>query len=149
MASAMTVLAYGGISYEQAYKSSGQYTYLQDTVKWGTDYFIKAHVSENEFYCQVGNGDIDHAYPGRPESMTVQRPAYSLTPSKPGSDCAGETAASLASAAILFKDTDPTYSATLIDHAKQLFKFADTYRGIYSNSIPDASKFYKYKIHSN
>ena len=146
MASAMTVLAYGGITYQEGYKNAGQFDDLQDAVKWGTDYLLKAHVSPNEFYCQVGNGDIDHAYPGRPESMTVNRPAYSLTPSKPGSDCAGESAASLASAAILFKDTDPTYSATLIEHAKDLFNFADTYRGIYSNSIPDAAKFYKYVL---
>ena len=143
MASAMTVLAYGGISYEDAYKSAGQYSYLQDAVKWGTDYLIKAHVSPNEFYCQVGNGDVDHAYPGRPETMTVNRPAYMLNANNPGSDCAGESAASLASAAVLFKDTDPAYSATLIQHAKELFDFADTYRGVYSNSIPDAAKFYK------
>ena len=144
MASAMTVLAYGGISYEDGYKAAGQYSYLQSTVKWGTDYLIKAHVSQNEFYCQVGDGDIDHAYPGRPESMNVNRPAYILNPAKPGSDCAGESAASLASASILFQDTDPAYSSLLVQHAKELFSFADTYRGLYSNSIPDAAKFYRY-----
>ena len=74
--------------------------------------------------------------------MTVQRPAYKIDANNPGSDCAGETAASLASAAILFKDTDPAYSNTLIEHAEQLFSFADTYRGIYTNAIPDAGKFY-------
>merc|ERR1719394_921116 len=142
MAQAMTTLAYGGIMFEDGYKAAGQFSYLQSSVKWGTDYFIKAHVSPNEFYCQVGNGDIDHAYPGRPETMTVDRPAYKIDPSKPGSDCAGQTAASLASAAILFEDTDPSYSATLIQHAEELFNFADTYRGKYSDSIPDASKFY-------
>ena len=65
MAQAMTTLAYGGIMFEDGYKASGQFSYLQSSVKWGTDYFIKAHVSPNEFYCQVGNGDIDHAYPGK------------------------------------------------------------------------------------
>ena len=50
--------------FEDGYKASGQFSYLQSSVKWGTDYFIKAHVSPNEFYCQVGNGDTDHAYPG-------------------------------------------------------------------------------------
>ena len=59
MASAMTVLAYGGMSYEDAYKNARQYDHLQDAVKWGTE-LIKAHVSANVFYCQVGNGDIDH-----------------------------------------------------------------------------------------
>ena len=143
MASAMTVLAYGGIMYPEAYNDAGLFSYLQSSVKWGTDYFIKAHTGPNEFYCQVGNGDIDHAYPGRPETMTVDRPAYKLDASNPGSDCAGETAASLASASLLFSDTDPSYSDLLLDHAKELFTFADTYRGIYSQSIPDASKFYK------
>ena len=142
MASAMTVLAYGGVMYESGYKSAAEFSHLQSTVKWGTDYFIKAHTQPNEFYCQVGNGDIDHAYPGRPETMTIDRPAYKLDTNNPGSDCAGETAASLASAAVLFKDTDPAYSATLIQHSEELFSFADNYRGIYTNSISDAGKFY-------
>ena len=95
MAGAMTVLAYGGISYGAAYEAAGEMEHLKEAIKWGTDYFLKAHVSPNEFYCQVGNGVIDHEYPGRPETMTISRPAYSLTPSKPGSDCAGETPAFL------------------------------------------------------
>jgi len=143
MAGAMTVLAYGGISYGAAYEAAGEMEHLKEAVKWGTDYFIKAHVSPNEFYCQVGNGVIDHEYPGRPETMTISRPAYSLTPSKPGSDCAGETAAALASASILFAGSDPTYSATLVEHAEQLFDFADSNRGLYSSSISDAGQFYR------
>jgi len=146
MAASMTLLAYGGIDYADGYEEAGQMGYLKDAVKWGTDFLIKAHVSKEEFYCQVGNGEIDHAYPGRPESMEadgVARPAYSLTPTSPGSDCAGESAAALASAAILFEDSDPAYSAQLIKHAKELFEFADKYRGLYSDSIADAKIFYK------
>ena len=142
MAGAMTVLAYGGILYEDNYKATGQYEYLLDAVKWATDYLLKAHVSPNEFYCQVGDGNIDHAYPGSPEAMTVDRPSSKLDSSKPGSDCAGESAATLAAASILFKGSNPTYSATLLEHAKQLYTFADTYRGKYHQSIPDAAEFY-------
>jgi endoglucanase len=143
MAGAMTILSYGGLAYSPAYEAAGQMEYLKDAVKWGTDFLIKAHVSPNEFYCQVGSGEVDHAYPGRPETMTVSRPAYSLTSSRPGSDCAGESAAALASASLLFADSDPEYSAELLEHAEQLFRFADTYRGIYSDSIKDAAIFYK------
>merc|ERR1719414_865222 len=142
MAGAMTVLAYGGISYSAGYEAAGEMDNLKDAIKWGTDYILKAHASSDEFYCQVGNGGIDHAYPGRPEDMTVERPAYSLTTSGPGSDCVGESAAALASAAVLFAESDPTYSATLIDHAEQLFKFAYKNRGIYSSSISDAAIYY-------
>ncbi len=53
MASAITILAWGGIAYPEGYTNSGQTNYLLDAVKWGTDYFIKCHVSPNEFYGQV------------------------------------------------------------------------------------------------
>jgi hypothetical protein len=53
MAYSMTVLAMGGIFYPEGYADSGQTGYLLDTIKWGTDYFIKCHVSPNVFYGQV------------------------------------------------------------------------------------------------
>ena len=52
----MTVLAWGGISYKDGYKSAPEYANYENllrAIKWGTDYFIKCHVSENEFYGQV------------------------------------------------------------------------------------------------
>lgn len=66
-----------------------------------------------------------------------------ITTQKPGSELAAETAAALAAASIIFKDDDPAYSATCLRHAKELYNFADKYRGVYSQSIPDAAKFYK------
>ena len=54
-ASAMTVLAWGGVAYPDAYNAAGQMNNLLDAVKWGTDYMLKAHVSPNEFYGQVHN----------------------------------------------------------------------------------------------
>jgi len=59
-----------------------------------------------------------------------------------GSDLAGETAAALAAASIVFKNVDPAYSSNLLTHAKQLFDFANNYRGKYSDSITDAKNFY-------
>jgi endoglucanase len=94
-------------------------------------------------FIKVGDGDLDHAWWGRPEDMTMARPAYSITTSKPGSDLAGETAAALAAASILFKTSNSGYSASLLTHARQLFTFADKYRGLYSSSIQNAAKFYR------
>jgi hypothetical protein len=55
-----------------------------------------------------------------------------------------ETAAALAAASILFKRQGTTdYSSVLLDHARQLFIFGDTYRGVYSDSVPDAANYYK------
>jgi endoglucanase len=59
-----------------------------------------------------------------------------------GSDLAGETAAALAAASIVFKHVDPCYSDTLLTSAEQLFDFANRFRGKYSDSITDARNYY-------
>ena len=43
----------GGVMFPEGYAKSGMTNYLLDAVKWGTDYFIKCHVSPNVFYGQV------------------------------------------------------------------------------------------------
>jgi len=146
MAGAMTLLSWGGISYPQGYEKAGMMDYLRDAVKWGTDYFIKCNTGydtgEYEFYGQVGNGDFDHSSWSRPEEMPDWRPSYKIDASNPGSDLAAETAASLASAAMLFDGVDDAYATELIDHAELLYSFADERRGKYSDSITDAYAFY-------
>ena len=52
---------------------------------------------------QVGDGGPDHGFWGRPEDMTMARPAYKITESRPGSDVAGETAAAMAAGYLVFK----------------------------------------------
>ena len=144
MAAATTLLAWGAGSYKKGYEAANQYDETLNTVKWATDYFIKCHTEPNELWAQVGNGEMDHAQWDRVEDMTIARPSYKIDSSKPGSDLAGETAASLAAASIIFKEKDPAYSEELLTHAKQLLDFAYAEpRGKYSDSVTDAAKFYK------
>jgi GH18 family chitinase len=142
MTSAMSLLAWGGIEYGSAYDKTGQKAALLDVVRWGTDWLMKAHPSDNVLYGQVGNGSLDHSYWGPSETMTMARPAYAITAAKPGSDLAGEAAAAMASASMLFRSTDPVYADKCLAHARTLFKFADQYRGKYSDSITDAATYY-------
>ncbi len=86
-------------------------------------------------YAQVGDGDIDHAYWGRPEDMTVQRPVSFIDDTKPGSDLAAEVAAAMSAASMVFADTNRAYADTLIAHAKTLYAWADAKRGKYSDSL--------------
>ena len=58
---------------------------------------------------KVGRGDLDHAYWGRHEEMTMDRPAYKLNSTKPGSDLAGEMAAAMAAGSIAFRTTGFLY----------------------------------------
>jgi endoglucanase len=85
----------------------------------------------------------DHNWWGRPEDYPLDRPAYKLDTSNPGSDLAAESAAALASASIVFKSVDDSYSQELLNHAIELYNFADNYRGKYSDSIADANENYK------
>jgi hypothetical protein len=142
MAFSTTMLAWGVVENRQAYADAGQLNAILDNIKWATDYFIKAHTAANELYIQVGDGSTDHAWWGAPEVMQMARPSAKITASCPGSDAAGETAAAMAAASIALRPTNAAYADTLVTHAKQLYTFADTYRGKYSDCFPGVSGFY-------
>ncbi|MCY7800854.1 glycoside hydrolase family 9 protein [Bacillus haynesii] len=142
MAYSAAILSWSVYEYRDAHKESGQLDAALGNIKWATDYFLKAHTAPYELWGQVGNGAQDHAWWGPAEVMPMERPAYKIDASCPGSDLAGGTAAALASASIIFKPTDSSYSEKLLAHAKQLYDFADRYRGKYSDCITDAQQYY-------
>jgi hypothetical protein len=72
----------------------------------------------------------------RPETMDTPRTVYQINQDNPGTDLAAESAAALAAASIAFRSSDGSYADTLLSTARQLFTFADTCRGAYSDSIP-------------
>lgn len=90
----------------------------------------------------MGDPELDHKCWERPEAVTGARPLTQVNTSYPGSDVAAETAAAMASASLVFRSTDSAYSRLLLKHARQLFAFADSYRGRYSDSIPGVQKYY-------
>jgi hypothetical protein len=84
-------------------------------------------MSCNDFCCfldKVGDGNTDHYCWQRPEDMTTDRRAYKIDPSNPGSDLAGETAAAMAAASIVFRHSNPTYANELLTHAHQVKFFS-------------------------
>ncbi|WP_075341630.1 glycoside hydrolase family 48 protein [Tenacibaculum agarivorans] len=136
MAFSVTALNWGYLEYKEGYDNTNQTEIFKRNIKWVTDYFIKCHPSPNEFYVQISEKGQDHNYWMPAEMVDVHpmygvRKAHKLTPSNPGTEVSCETAAALASASMVFKDSDPAYSATLLQHAKELFEFGDTNRGSY------------------
>lgn len=128
MASTITIIAWGMLEFKEAYVDAGEWNNAVDMVKWGTDYFIKAHPSVYELWIQVGDGKADHSYWGHAETMDMKRPAYKIDKDNPGSEVAGETAAAMAAVSIIFRDIDIEYSKILLRHASELFHFAYKYR---------------------
>ena len=138
MASSVTLLSWGVLEFKDSYIKSGQYDNVLKNIKWATDYLIKAHPSPNELYVQVGQGNIDHNHWSPvevSEEVYGSTKSFKITESCPGSDVAAETAAALAASYLIFKDVDEEYSKILLDHALQLYSFADTFKGKYSDCI--------------
>ena len=148
MAWSNTMLAWGGIDYKKAYKQLGQFDELLEAVKWGTDYFLKAHETDNSgsterLWVQVGDKS-DHKHWVAPEEIdkVTDRKSYYIDASSPGSDVAAGTASALASASMLFRGVNNAYADKLLKNAVALYEFAETYQGKYSDSVPEASPMY-------
>ncbi|MEL6501703.1 MAG: glycoside hydrolase family 9 protein [Cyanobacteria bacterium J06623_1] len=142
-------LAWGGIEYDDAYQASGQLEHLSQNIRWATDYLLNSFANDNPgeyvLYGQVGNGKLDHKWWGSLEVVhhEMERPAYKIDTSCPGSDLAGETAAALASSSILFRNNgEVEYADLLVQKAERLYDFADRYRGKYSDCLSAANPFY-------
>ncbi len=122
-----SMLAWSVIEDYDSYKESGQLEYALDNIRWCNDYFIKCHPEANVYYYQVGDGNADHGWWGSAEVIEAQmnRPSYKVDLNNGGSTVAAETAASLASCAVVFKDSDSAYSQKCVKHAKELFSYAE------------------------
>ncbi|XP_070549345.1 endoglucanase 4-like [Ptychodera flava] len=130
-------LALAFLEFGDAYKVAGQADYLYDTLIWGNNYTMKLHTKPNEFYVHVADPKLDHSYWGRPEDMTMDRPAYPSNETHPATEVAGNGVASLAASYLVFKDVNKPYADELLRHARELFNFADKFRGTCQENIPE------------
>ena len=126
MAYTATMLAWSVYEDKDSYEKSGQLEYALGNIKWINDYLIKCHPSDNVYYYQVGDGNVDHSWWGAAEVMHMNRPSFKVDLNNPGSTVTAEAAAALASCAAVYKDIDSKYAQECLTHAKQLYDFAET-----------------------
>jgi hypothetical protein len=55
MAFTVTMLSWSVIEYRQQIADAGELEHAMEAIKWGTDYFIKAHTSPNVLWAEVIN----------------------------------------------------------------------------------------------
>ncbi|KAF5198471.1 Pentatricopeptide repeat-containing protein mrl1 protein [Thalictrum thalictroides] len=134
--------------YADALKTATQFFDVQKSgklvnnkISWRGDSALKDG-SEEDVDLSKGDPEADHKCWQKPESMTEARPVTQLNTSSPGTEVAAEMAAALASASLVFKKINSTYSDLLLKHAGQLFTFANTYRRSYIVSIPEVQTYY-------
>ncbi|XP_043696816.1 endoglucanase 12-like [Telopea speciosissima] len=153
MSFAMTMLSWSVIEYGHKYKAINEYDHVRDLIKWGTDYLLLTFNSSlaipNQIYCQVGGTNanlINSTTPSdlycwqRPEDMTYARPTQVC---QQGPDLAGEMAAALAAASIVFRD-NLTHQHELIKGATAAYNFARDggKRQKYSQNNPFIEPYY-------
>lgn len=143
MAASATMLGWGLIDHRQGYERAGEYNRALDSLRWAYSYIIECHPSKYTLHMQVGDGHADHGFWGRPEEMSMYRPVFTLNQNAPGSDLAGEFAAALSTCYLVFKDIDRSFANDCLQHARDVYDFANEFRGVYSDSSPQVQDFYK------
>ncbi|CAH9090766.1 unnamed protein product, partial [Cuscuta epithymum] len=128
MAFTTTMLSWSVLEYWRE-MGSEELENAKEAIKWATDYMMKAtsKVSDGVVFVQVGEPYSDHTSWQRPEDMTTDRTAYSVTAASPGSEVPAEMAAALAASSLVFRKSDSDYSFQLLQRAEQVFVFADKY----------------------
>ncbi|KAK7312078.1 hypothetical protein VNO77_35645 [Canavalia gladiata] len=133
MAFTTTMLAWSVVEFGDLMGSELQHAL--EAIRWGSNYFLKATQKHGVVVAQLGDPISDHDCWERPEDMDTLRTSYVVNQTKPGSELSGEIAAALAASSIAFKTNDATYSKLLLDRARQVFGFANKYRGQYNGSV--------------
>jgi hypothetical protein len=118
-------------------------------LEWIADFIRRCHPDKDTFIAQVGDGDIDHSYLGRAETLDTARPVMMLTKQKPGPDLTASAAGAMAACAAAFKGENESVSALCLNTALSLWAMTFANQdaldnGItYDQSVPGASKFYR------
>ncbi|EPS58029.1 endo-1,4-beta-glucanase, partial [Genlisea aurea] len=128
---AMTMLSWSVIEYEAKYRAIGEYDHVRDLIKWGVDYllitFNSSATAIDKIHSQVGGAMNGSSIPSdyycweKPEDMDYTRPVQNTTS---GPDLAGEMAAAMAAASIVFREDDPVFSEKLVAGAELVYAFA-------------------------
>ncbi|QHN83030.1 hypothetical protein HN51_059592 [Arachis hypogaea] len=136
MAFTITTLSWAAIFYKSELEATNEMGNVHDAIRWGTDYFLKASSRRKRLYVQVGDPEEDHHCWVRPENMKTKRTVLKIDSNTPGTEIAAETAAAMAAASIVFRDSDRKYSHSLLNKAKSLFVFSKSHKGTYDGECP-------------
>ncbi|KAH8106069.1 family 9 glycosyl hydrolase [Cristinia sonorae] len=155
MSFSLMSICWGAITFGKGYDASNQTVYLDDMLRWGLDWLVKAHSSSNTLYVQIGDTNLEDAYWGGDKDIPTPRPSYKIDDSHPGTDAAAQASAAFSACSALYSNiklssnsnpaslTNSTYAATLLSHAQQLYSFAtNTTQQVYQKAVPSVGEAY-------
>ncbi|KAF8914060.1 glycoside hydrolase family 9 protein [Gymnopilus junonius] len=155
----LTSICWGATDFGKGYDLANQTAYLDDTLRWGLDWLIKAHPNASSLVVFIANADKDNTYWGGDRSIPSPRSVYLINDSNPGTDAAASAAAAFAACSNLYANRgfsnttysapaqlrNDSYAATLLTHAQQLYSFAvnaTNGRKTYQTSVPQVAYAY-------
>ncbi|THV08695.1 9 glycosyl hydrolase [Dendrothele bispora CBS 962.96] len=153
-------ICWGATDFGKGYDLANQTAYLDDMLRWGLDWLIKMHPSNDTLYIEVADTGIDNAYWGGDQNIPGPRPSYQINDTHPGTDAAASVSAAFSSCSNLYAGRgfnaaqayqppaslqNSSYADTLLRHAQQLYSFAVNASGgqvTYQTSTPIATESY-------
>ncbi|OBZ76978.1 Endoglucanase E-4 [Grifola frondosa] len=148
-------ICWNAVDFGQGYDLANQTAYLDDMLRWGLDWLIKAHPSSSTLYVQVGVTDLDNSYWGGDQGIPTPRTSYQINDTSPGTDAAALASAAFAACSALYANhtlnssaaslQNSSYASTLLSHAQQLYSFAVNATGgqrTYQTSVPASADAY-------
>ncbi|KAI5124856.1 hypothetical protein M0805_007289 [Coniferiporia weirii] len=151
-------ICWGAMEYGKGYDLSNQTTYLDSVLRWGLDWLIKAHPSNDTLYVLVGDANTDDAYWGGDLNIPSPRPSYQINDTSPGTDAAAGASAAFSACSSLYAGQtfntslssvaslqNGSYASTLLTHAEALYTFAVNATGgqrLYQLSVPEVADAY-------
>jgi len=150
----LTMLAWGVLEFPGGYTRSGNMRAIVGHLKHGCDFILSAwDPSAKTLVALLGDPNLDHSYWMPPEmidEIRMPRPVFRLSPSKPGSEVAGEFAATLAASAMVFEKygsalggaMNSAYISKIKKAAVEILAFGEQYKGNYAKSVPLVEDFY-------
>ncbi|TFK76043.1 glycoside hydrolase family 9 protein [Pluteus cervinus] len=155
----ITSLCWGAIDNGLGYDMSNQTAYLDDMLRWGLDWLMRAHPENSTLYVQVGDANIDNNYWGGDNDIPQPRPSFQINDTSPGTDAAASASAAFSACAAMYANRgfngkyaqqtaslrNSTYASTLLTHAHALYTFAVKASGgmkTYQSSVPQVGDAY-------
>ncbi|GJJ68319.1 endoglucanase [Entomortierella parvispora] len=137
---------WGGLTYFEGYELANQTQYLDQMVRWGMDWLMKAHSNNDTLWVQVGTSDIDNNYWGPDTTIPGPRASFQVNRTSPGTDVMADASAAFSACSQLYRDklNNATYATTLQTHAEVLYNLAETAtpQQVYQTVVPAASCCY-------
>jgi endoglucanase len=155
----MFALSWGALSYGPGIDKAKQTKYYDGTLRWGFDWLMKAHPSDDVLVVQVANSVESNGYWGGDAEIPTPRMAWQINATAPGTDAWASAAAAFAMGSMAFSGetwntsgsafppadiVDGGYADQLLAHAKSLYKTAKEVKPytVYSDSIPHMAEAY-------